>query len=120
VTEAVEQLGRELLACVRHLPPGGEVALQAAVARALDDFGRIYNREWSLSPKDRIDFLVGDIGIEVKVGGSRTDLLRQVDRYLAFPAVNALLVVTTLRRHTLPGILRGKPVLVLCLGDLLL
>lgn len=59
---------------------------------------------------DRIDFLVGRIGIEVKTRHSRTEVLRQLDRYAQSDKLDSLMLVTTRAQHRdAPDELRGKP-----------
>lgn len=77
-----------------------------------------FHREYRLDASNRVDFLVGDIGIEVKVKGSNASVVRQLHRYATFPAIKGLLLVTTLPRHRVPDVLLGKPVKVLRLGGL--
>jgi len=63
---------------------------------------------------DRLDFMIGSIGIEVKVDGSLSALTRQVHRYLARDEVHALLIVTTRSTHmNMPAEMNGKPLRVL-------
>lgn len=71
-----------------------EYRLQAGVADALAFFGLDAEREVRLSAADRIDLLVGDIGIECKVVGSPSDVARQCLRYLHAPHVSGLVLVT--------------------------
>lgn len=85
-----------------------EVELHGQLERVLRDAGAPVRREVRLSPTDRIDFLCGDIGLEVKVKGQRTPI-RQLTRYAASPQVAGLLLVTT-RAAIVPGPLNGKPV----------
>lgn len=87
-----------------------EAELQDAIARVLDDACFQFRREVRLSDRDRIDFLVDGIGIEVKIKGSGSALVRQVYRYLQHEELQALIVVTTRVRHSLPSEIRGKPV----------
>lgn len=70
-------------------------------------------REVQLSERDRIDLLVGDVGVEVKVKGKRTPLA-QLTRYAASAHVAGLLLVTT-RAATLPPAIGGKPAAVVSL-----
>lgn len=94
-----------------------EVVLQDALQAALETLGYSYQREVKLDAKSRIDFLVGALGIEVKVGGGLAPMLRQIHRYLAFPEVEGLLLVTTKSSHKgLVSVLQGKPVRVLQVG----
>jgi hypothetical protein len=70
-------------------------------------------REVQLTPKDRIDFMVESVGIEVKIKGSLAALTRQLHRYAQLDAIEALVVVTPVARLAqLPESLNGKPVLV--------
>jgi hypothetical protein len=70
-------------------------------------------REVQLTQKDRIDFMVEGVGIEVKIKGSLAALTRQLHRYAQLDAIEALIVVTPVARLTrLPESLNGKPVLV--------
>jgi len=94
-----------------------EVVLQDALQAALETLGYSYQREVKLDAKSRIDFLVGALGLEVKVGGGLAPMLRQIHRYLASPGVEGLLLVTTKSSHKgLVSVLQGKPVRVLHVG----
>lgn len=74
-------------------------------------------REASLSNHDRVDFLVEDVGIEVKVEGSPMQVMRQLRRYLEYEEVSEVVLVTTLRKHQeMPTLLGGKPVHVVWLS----
>lgn len=84
-----------------------EVELHDRLAAVLQAAGYPVRREVRLSDRDRIDLLVGDVGIEVKVKGARTPL-RQLRRYAEHEAVAGLLLVTT-RAAALPAELNGKP-----------
>jgi len=88
-----------------------ERGLQDGIERALLAAGIAATREAPLTKRDRVDFLAGDIAIEVKVDGSLADVTRQLHRYAACPEVSALVLVTTRGAHTrLPDTLGGKPV----------
>ncbi len=71
-----------------------EYALQRSIGAALAVSQMEFEPEARLSSTDRIDFLVGDVGIEVKVDGSPSAVLRQCFRYLAHARVRALVVVS--------------------------
>lgn len=89
-----------------------EVQLQTAVADHLTDQGLDVVREVELSGADRIDlYLPGcSIGIEVKIAGSRADVERQLRRYAASPAIEALILVTSRAHHArLPLNIDGVP-----------
>ncbi len=87
----------------RELQDGIEIVLRGA--------GLGFTREASLGPAGTIDFLIDDLGVEVKVAGSRADVVRQVHRYLQVDALASILVVTTRAQLArLPESISGKPV----------
>lgn len=92
-----------------------EAELQAWIERLLVSHQISHQREASLPGVGRPDFLVGRFAVEVKVGGSRMELIRQVQRYATSPAVDGVLVVTTRLSHRLPATLAGKRVTVVYL-----
>jgi hypothetical protein len=89
---------------------GEEYRVQAAIEALLKREGVEHLREVTLSPKDRIDFLVGAVGIEVKVAGGVGAVIRQLERYAKHERISALVLVTT--KSTLARVpleLNGKP-----------
>jgi hypothetical protein len=101
---------RTLLASAA-LDLSSETAAQDGIAKVLDDAGVEYEREVRLGDGDRIDFIVAVTGIEVKIKGTPSALLRQLHRYARHDAIECLLVVTSAPRlAALPAALRGKPV----------
>ena len=96
-----------------------EEELQKAIASALTASSIPHQREYRLNERDRLDFKVETIAIEVKVKGSLTETVRQVARYLLAPEIHSLIVVTTKAAHRgLPQNLNGKPIFVLYLPPL--
>jgi hypothetical protein len=94
-----------------------EKELQDAVASTLALAGWTAEREVEVAPGDRIDFLVGDVGIELKVSGATMAVNRQLHRYLGSSRIAGLLLVTTKMRHrAVARELQGKPVAVVCVG----
>jgi len=98
-----------------------EYQLQDGLAKVLESFRIPFEREVSLSPKDRLDFLCGGtLAIEVKVDGSYAAALRQVDRYLAHETVHAAVIVTSrfwaAQSGSIVETLHGKPVAMLRVG----
>lgn len=79
-----------------------------------------YATEVRLSARDRIDYVIGRLGVEVKVKGTTDALRRQVTRYTEHDAIDEVLVITTLRRHAhqLPALINGKNVWTIHLGGL--
>lgn len=92
--------------------------LQDGIAQALATRGIRFDREVVLGPKDRPDFMVDGIAVEVKVDGTPAVILRQLDRYAAQKAVRAILLVTRKEQHArrFPEAIGGKPLDVLTLG----
>lgn len=76
-----------------------EVALQDRFAQLLAQNDIPFQREVRLNPTDRIDFVVGVIGIELKVKGPVGSVLRQLNRYAASGRFSDLVVVTTQFKH---------------------
>lgn len=92
----------------RDLQDGIEVVVKAA--------GIAYERERELGPGDIIDFLVGDIGLEVKIQGSPAEVARQLLRYASHSDIREIVLVTGKQRlGALPERLMGKPVTVVSL-----
>lgn len=89
-----------------------ERELQEAIGLVLTREGVSFSSEVRLSPRDRPDFMVGSTALEAKVASWSGQVLRQVTRYMQHEAVLAVVLVTTLRRHSLPAMVLGKPVLV--------
>jgi hypothetical protein len=76
-----------------------EDALQRGLEQLFTEKGIGYQREVRLSARDRIDFMVGNIGVEVKIGGGEHDVERQLFRYAEHPEVENLILVTTRSTH---------------------
>lgn len=89
-----------------------ERRIQDAIAEILVANEIPFKREVALSPGNRPDFMLDGIALEVKVGGSTTEVFRQMQRYASEPAVKAVLLVTTRTQHARArvGQLAGKPV----------
>lgn len=85
---------------------------QRSIETVLTDAGVSHRREVQLTARDRIDFMVEAVGVEVKTQGSAVNLLRQLGRYAQHPDVEELLVVSTVTRlvRGLPAAVHGVPV----------
>ena len=92
-----------------------EKVLQSEIADLLASKNIPFEREVSLSPGDCIDFLVGDIGIEVKLKGSAKAIYRQCARYCQSDRIREILLVTN-RAMGLPREINAKPAYLLSLG----
>ena len=83
-------------------------------AANLKKHGVSFEREYRLDARNRLDFFCDGVAIEVKIGGSRNNLIRQLHRYAQFDEVRELLVVTSrLCLASLPSELNGKPIVTL-------
>jgi hypothetical protein len=90
-----------------------EVSLQSGIASALEASGVAYEREVKLSPRDRVDFMVGGVALEVKIDGGVSEVTRQLHRYAQIDRVKEIVLVTSRLRHAaVPRSLNGKPVVV--------
>lgn len=91
-----------------------EVEIQGAIERALVAAGLEVLREVDVGAAGRIDFEVPGLrlGIEIKVKGSAKDVTEQLSRYAETGRYDAVLLVTTLRRHRMPAQLCGVQIVV--------
>ena len=95
-----------------------ETEIHQMVAKRLSDAGLPFVHEAKLSPGCRIDYRVGNVGIEIKKG--RPDagrLKKQLARYAACEELEALVVISQ-RTVSLPKTVLGKPVHVIVLNQL--
>jgi len=91
-----------------------EAGLSAIVRARLESAGFEFRAEVALDgdKRNRIDFVVDGVGLELKIDGSPAAVLRQLDRYSAAAELSAVVLITTRRAHLrgLPNELRAKPV----------
>ncbi len=90
------------------------------IAEALKENRIKFEREVSLGDPGIIDFMVGTIGIEIKIKGSPSKVGRQVVNYLTSDKLTEIIVVTTKAKAAaflrVPELL-GKRVTVVDLWD---
>ncbi len=98
-----------------RMPCDTECRLHAAIAAALDRSGLAYEQEVVLSAKDRIDFLVGDVGLEAKIAGGRLAVWRQLERYAEHERIGSLVLVAAIAMPPVAEI-KGKPFTHLSVG----
>lgn len=72
-----------------------EVQLHDRLSQVLGEGGITYERERVLDPKNRADFWIDGLVIEVKVDGTLTEALQQVGRYIELPEVVGVLLAST-------------------------
>ena len=98
-----------------RLPVSSEHALQQALGSALTQIGVDWQPEARLGAGERIDFLVGRIGIEAKTRYPKRSIFRQLERYARYETIDALILVTGTAMG-LPAELSGKPLYYVSLG----
>lgn len=84
---------------VEALPFDSEASMHEAIKRVLDERKIDFAHEARLDCRDRIDFLVGLIGIEVKLTSSPTQVASQLLRYAEQPQIEGLLLITNKASH---------------------
>jgi hypothetical protein len=92
-----------------------EDELQEGIAAALERVGLDPRREVRLGDRDRIDIVVEDVGIEVKVAGAASSAYTQLQRYASHDEISHLVLVTT-RWQRLPAEAGGKPLTTISLA----
>ncbi|WP_445222233.1 hypothetical protein ACKWRH_21495 [Bradyrhizobium sp. Pa8] len=108
-----------------RLPLSDEKALQAAIEQVLTMELVPFAREVRLDDKDIVDFMAGEgatlqplapaCAIEVKIGGSRRAIYRQIERYCAHLQVAEIVLATNVPM-SLPFDVNGKPTAIAHLG----
>jgi hypothetical protein len=110
----------DLLTTYRYLI-GSETGLQRGLERVLTDHAIEFVREHNLGADyGRIDFYLPQdkYGIELKVKGSRSEVLRQLHRYAQSPDISALILITGRARLAFaPITICDKPVLAASLWE---
>lgn len=93
-----------------------EAELQSAIEAIFRAENIPFEREVQLSPNDRIDFMVGKVGIEIKAAFGYSDVVRQLHRYAQNDRVAEIVLITIKAQHQMPEKLSGKKVTVINLG----
>lgn len=94
-----------------------EKRAQADLELILTQAGIVFDREFPLTESDIIDFLVGDVGIELKLKGARKkEVYRQLCRYAGNPRVGSLILASNLSMG-LPAQIEGKDAYFVRLGE---
>lgn len=108
---------RELVRFIesRRWPLSSETQLQEMFANELRAAGHAVAREVRLSPEERIDAVVGSIGVEIKIKGQPRAIYRQCERYCMFDRLDSLVLATSISMG-MPHDINGKPVLVASLS----
>lgn len=104
---------------IRHsrIDLSNEKSAQLDIATVFKNRQFEFSREVRLSKSDIIDFLIGDIGIEVKLyGANKTAVFRQLTRYAKHENIGRLILVTNMSMG-LPPQIEGKDVFYVNLAE---
>ena len=88
---------------------------QAEIATAFDLAGLAYQREHDLGGRNIVDFLLNDVGLEIKIGGSKRAIYSQCERYCETKKLSALILCTNVAIG-FPAAIAGVPCYVASLG----
>lgn len=106
------------LARLRMRAVASEYELHEKIGAALSEGGFTVRHEVMISPRCRIDFVVGRVGLEIKRGRpQRSRLVEQAGRYLASNEIDGLILIVE-KNITLPDTIQKKPVRVVGLQKL--
>ena len=76
-----------------------EYELQDAIEQILTNADVEFQKEHYLGKGERIDFLVGTTGIEIKVSGGSDAVWRQLKRYFKYDEIDSILLITSRATH---------------------
>lgn len=87
-----------------------EYEIQKEVAKVLGLNNIKFEKEYTLGPRNRIDFFLDNgIGIEIKKGKpNRTKVINQLERYARFSKVTSLILIIE-RNMDIPTTINDKP-----------
>lgn len=109
LTEVINVLKKKRFSLSKEKP------LQSEIEDALRKAGISFKREYWLSDSDKIDFLIGDIGIEIKIKGNKKSIYKQIERYAESDEVSIIVLVTN-KAIGLPAEINKKSVYVVNLS----
>lgn len=96
-----------------------EYDLQRIIAEALEQAHVAYIKEYKLGPRNRIDFFVDGIGIEIKKGKpNRVAVQNQLYRYADFDEIHGIILVVERNVVGIPSEINLKPCYVIGLNRL--
>ncbi len=94
-----------------------EKRAQSDVEYALANAGLPCSKEYELSKGDVVDFMVGDIALELKLrGAKKMAIYRQLKRYAKHEAVGSIVLASNLSMG-MPEQIEGKDVYFVKLGE---
>ena len=95
-----------------------EADIHRLIGERLSDAGLAYRHEAILGRGCRIDYLIGDVGVEIKKGKPRPALIEaQLRRYAESERIESLVLVSW-GSVRLPAAIHGKPVYGIVLSQL--
>jgi len=92
-----------------------EKELQKSIEDVFKASGAQYKREFILDQKNRPDFFIDGIAIEIKIKGNAKKIYKQCERYCQFNNVKSLLLITN-RSMGFPEQINGKDCYIMNLG----
>ena len=95
-----------------RIPYSTEAEMQGAIETLLVQRGAEFHREFWLSKKDRVDFMIGGIAVECKVKGNAMAIYRQVQRYANYECVTGIVLFTSFHM-ALPPLINNKYAMVI-------
>ncbi len=114
----IDQAAADLIARIgaARIDLSDEKRAQAQIGDVLTSAGIAFEREVRLSPGDVVDFMVGDIALEVKLKRNRKQaVFRQLLRYVKHDRVKGIILATNLGMG-LPRAIDGVPAWYISLG----
>ena len=104
---------QDLCAALRNVKfnLGDEKALQQQLANRFTEKGISFKKEFVFDKSSIIDFLIDDIGVEVKIKGGKKAIYKQCLRYSTYSEVKQLLLITNVSMGV-PEMLNDKPIYV--------
>ena len=108
----------EALSCIRIKRMMEEIDIQNEIELQFRKSHISYQREIKVAPRCRLDFLVGDIAVEIKKRRpARGKLVRQIERYASLPIIKGVVIVLE-KNTSLPRTICDKPVKIFSLNML--
>ena len=99
----------------KHFGYATEQELQQQMWVLLTSSGLNVNREYRLSQRDRVDFMVtaetGNVAVECKIKGASNSIVSQLSRYAESSEVSEIILVTSKRIHIASEAFREKMIL---------
>lgn len=86
-----------------------EMELQELLAQRFTDAEIKFEREYRLTKKERVDFLIDCTAVEIKMKAPAAQIMRQLMRYAIVPAIDSVIIIVP-RPMSLPPTFANKPI----------